>query len=87
MAKPRNKAIELVQYVGLSTAAMLVCSFSVDANLQAARGLGNFMPYRFDRKHRDRAMENLRHAYPEMPDAKRALLARRSMQHLHDAGR
>jgi Kdo2-lipid IVA lauroyltransferase/acyltransferase len=81
MAKPRNKAIDLVQYVGLRTAAMLVCSFSVNLNLQAARSLGNFM-YRFDRKHRDRAMENLRHAYPEMPEVKRALLARRSMQHL-----
>ena len=81
MAKPRNKAIDLLQYVGLRTAAMLICSFSVNANLQAARSLGNFM-YRFDRKHRDRAMENLRHAYPDMPEVKRALLARRSMQHL-----
>jgi KDO2-lipid IV(A) lauroyltransferase len=81
MAKPRNKAIDLLQYVGLRTAAMLVSSFSVNLNLQAARSLGNFM-YRFDRKHRDRAMENLRHAFPEMPDTQRALLARRSMQHL-----
>jgi Kdo2-lipid IVA lauroyltransferase/acyltransferase len=81
MAKPRNKAIDLAQYVGMRTVAMLLCSFSVGANLRAARRLGNLM-YTLDRKHRDRAMENLRHAFPEMPDTRRAVLARRSMQHL-----
>ena len=81
MAKPRNKVIDLAQYVGLRTAAMLLCSFPVGANLRAARKLGNLM-YVFDRKHRDRAMENLRRAFPEMPDDRRAALARRSMQHL-----
>ncbi len=81
MAKPRNKAIDLAQYVGMRTAAMLLGSFSVGANLAGARRLGNLM-YALDRKHRDRAMENLRHAFPEMSEARRAVLVRRSMQHL-----
>jgi KDO2-lipid IV(A) lauroyltransferase len=81
MAKPRNKAIDLVQYVGIRTAAMLLCSFPVDANLRAARKLGNLM-YAFDRKHRDRVIDNLRHAYPAMTDQRRQAIVRRSMQHL-----
>jgi KDO2-lipid IV(A) lauroyltransferase len=81
MAKPRNKAIDLAQYVGIRTAAMLLCSFSVGANLRAARKLGNLM-YAFDRKHRNRVIDNLRHAYPAMSDQRRHAIVRRSMQHL-----
>jgi len=81
MAKPRNKAIDLAQYVGLRTVAMLLSSFSVGVNLRAARRLGNLM-YAFDRKHRDRVTDNLRHAFPGMADHKRQVLVRRCMQHL-----
>jgi KDO2-lipid IV(A) lauroyltransferase len=81
MAKPRNKLIDLSQYVGLRVVNMLLHSFPVDANLRTAKLLGDFM-YTFDRKHRDRAMGNLRRSFPDMPDRQRELLARRSMQQL-----
>jgi KDO2-lipid IV(A) lauroyltransferase len=81
MGKPRNKLIDLSQYVGLRVVNMLLHSFPVDANLRTAKLLGDFM-YTFDRKHRDRAMGNLRRSFPDMPDRQRELLARRSMQQL-----
>lgn len=81
MGKQRNKLIDLSQYVGLRVVSTLLHSFPVNANLRTAKLLGNFM-YTFDRKHRDRAMGNLRRSFPEMSDAHRRLLARRSMQQL-----
>jgi lauroyl/myristoyl acyltransferase len=35
-----------------------------------------------DKKHRDRAMGNLRRSFPDMPDAHLARMAKRSMQAL-----
>ena len=82
MAKaPRNKFIDMTQYLALRTVAMLLHSFPVNANLQGAKLLGSLM-YRFDRKHRARAMGNLRRSFPDMSEKKLELMARRSMQQL-----
>jgi KDO2-lipid IV(A) lauroyltransferase len=81
MAKPRNKAIDLIQYLGLRLVSMGLHSFPVDANLQTAKLLGDLM-YAVDRKHRDRALGNLRRSFPDMPETQRKLMARRSMQQL-----
>jgi KDO2-lipid IV(A) lauroyltransferase len=81
MGKPRNKLIDLAQYVGARSAATLIHSFPVGANLRVARMLGSFM-YAVDRKHRDRAMGNLRRSFPDMSERQRRFLARRSMQQL-----
>ncbi len=82
MAKAkRNKFIDLLQYLGLRTVSMLLHSFPVNSNLQTAKFLGNVM-YAVDRKHRERALGNLRRSFPDMPEARRELMARRSMQQL-----
>jgi KDO2-lipid IV(A) lauroyltransferase len=82
MAKPqRNKFIDMIQYLGLRTVSMLLHSFPVDANLRSAKLLGSAM-YTFDRKHRERALGNLRRSFPDMPEPRRKLVARRSMQQL-----
>jgi len=79
--KERNDFIDRLQYVGLRLASMCLHCWPIEVNLAWARGLGDLM-YRFDRRHRERAMGNLRRSFPEMPDKQRAHIARRSMQQL-----
>jgi KDO2-lipid IV(A) lauroyltransferase len=85
LAKPRNKLIDLSQYVGLRLVWMLVHSFPVEFGLRVASSLGSIV-YTIDRKHRDRAMGNLRRSFPEMSEKQRDKLARQSMQHLFMLG-
>jgi KDO2-lipid IV(A) lauroyltransferase len=79
--KERNDLIDRLQYVGLRVVSMLLQCFPVNANLQTAKLLGSFM-YRVDRKHRERAMHNLRRSFPEKPEAELKVIAERSMQEL-----
>ncbi len=81
MAKPRNKFIDLVQYVGLRLVNMGLQGFPVGANLRTAKLLGSFM-YAVDRRHRERALANLSRSFPDMTDRQRRALAKRSMQQL-----
>jgi KDO2-lipid IV(A) lauroyltransferase len=79
--RPRNKFLDYLQYIGLRTVSMLLHSFPVDDNLRTARWLGDAM-FAVDRKHRDRALGNLRRSFPDMPEPVRRRVARRSMQQL-----
>jgi KDO2-lipid IV(A) lauroyltransferase len=79
--KERNDLIDRLQYVGLRLVSMAMHSWPVNLNMQVAQLLGNCM-YFIDRKHRERAMANLRRSFPEMPERQRKDLARRSMQQL-----
>ena len=79
--KPRNKLIDYGQYLGIRVVSMLLHSFPVNDNLETARFIGSLM-YAVDRKHRDRALGNLRRSFPLMPEARRRIMARRSMQQL-----
>jgi Kdo2-lipid IVA lauroyltransferase/acyltransferase len=81
MAKPRNDLLDRLQYVGLRLVSMWMHIWPIELNYAAARVLGEFM-YVFDKRHRDRAVGNLRRSFPEMPDRKVHRLARRSMQQL-----
>jgi len=82
MAKSkRYDLIDRLQYLGLRAVSMLLHSFPVNANLQSAKWLANIV-YAVDRKHRERALGNLRRSFPDMPEAQRQLMARRSMQQL-----
>src|SRR4051812_4947494 len=81
MAKPRNDLLDYLQYIALRVVSMAVHSWGVNVSLALARGVGTFM-YFVDKKHRDRAMANLRFSFPEMPEAKRRIVARHSMQAL-----
>jgi KDO2-lipid IV(A) lauroyltransferase len=85
MAKPRNDLVDRLQYLALRVVSMILHSFPVDANLQTAKLIGTLM-YRFDRKHRERALANLRRSFPEMSGAQRERLALRSHQDLVKLG-
>jgi KDO2-lipid IV(A) lauroyltransferase len=80
MAKPdRNKYVDFLQYIALRTAAMLLHSFPVEANLGLARLLGG-VAFRIDKKHRERAMGNLRFSFPDLTEAQREDIGRQSLQ-------
>jgi len=82
MAKAkRNKLIDLSQYLALRMAVMVMHAFPIEANLKLAKFLGG-MVYFIDRKHRERALGNLRRSFPDMPEADRAVMARQSLQHI-----
>lgn len=81
MAKERNDLIDRLQYIGLRLVTMGLHCFAVDRNLRTAKMLGNFI-YTVDRKHRERALANIRRSFPHMSEQQCQDLARRSMQQL-----
>jgi KDO2-lipid IV(A) lauroyltransferase len=81
MAKERNPIVDWAQYLGVRAVSMLLQCWPVNANLRTAKLLGDVM-YRVDRKHRERAIANLRRSFPELSDRQHRTLARRSMQEL-----
>jgi KDO2-lipid IV(A) lauroyltransferase len=81
MAKPRNELIDRLQYIGARLAAMTVHSWPIALDLRVADMIGSIL-YRADRKHRDRAIGNLRRSFPDMPQRRIAQLAEQSMQHM-----
>jgi KDO2-lipid IV(A) lauroyltransferase len=81
MARPRNKLIDLLTYLGVRTAAMFLHMFSIETNYRTARRVGDLL-YRVDRKHREIAERHLRLSFPEWPDVKVRRVARRSMRGL-----
>ena len=81
MAKDRIDWIDRLQYLGLRLVTMGLHCFSVERNLRTAKLLGNFM-YAVDRKHRERALANIRRSFPDMSEDQRKDLARRSMRQL-----
>jgi KDO2-lipid IV(A) lauroyltransferase len=68
-------------YIALRVVSAALQSFPVNANLQTAKLIGSLM-YAVDKKHRDRAMANLRRSFPEFSERQRRTLARRSMQQM-----
>lgn len=85
MAKPRNDFLDRLQYLGLRLVSMMLHCWPVEWNLAGARLLGEAM-YRFDRKHRERALGNLCRSFPNMPAGHREELARESMRTLFMLG-
>jgi KDO2-lipid IV(A) lauroyltransferase len=84
MAKPRHfytPAVHFAGYIGMRVAAMFMHSFPIQANLRFARRLGDFA-FLVDRKHRERALANLKRSFPNLPEAQRREMARQSMQEL-----
>ena len=79
MAKERNDLIDRLQYLGMRLLSTLMHCFPIERNLLLAKRLGTLL-YRFDRKHRERALANLRRSFPNMSPAEHENLARRSMQ-------
>ena len=81
MAKPRNDFLDRLTYIVLRLVAMALHCFDVNLNLQTAKLIGSIM-YAIDRKHRERALGNLRRSFPQLPQRRLEDLARRSMQQL-----
>src|SRR5436853_300314 len=79
--KERNDFVDRLLYVALRLVAAALHCFPVDTNLRTAKFIGSLL-YRFDRRHRERAMGNLRRSFPEMTERRRARTAERSMQSL-----
>ena len=59
--------VNLSQYFGARFTAMMLGLFPVNANLRSARAVGSML-YAIDRKHRRRALENLRASFPEQSE-------------------
>jgi KDO2-lipid IV(A) lauroyltransferase len=69
------------QYVALRAVEMLLQCFPIEDNLKAASLVGDLL-YLLDRRHRQRALENLRASFPEKSDAELRRIARKSCEHL-----
>jgi KDO2-lipid IV(A) lauroyltransferase len=68
-------------YVAARLVSVAMHAFPVNTNLQTAKFFGSCL-FAIDRRHRERALANLRRSFPEMPERQRARLARRSMQQM-----
>jgi KDO2-lipid IV(A) lauroyltransferase len=76
-----QKLVWWLQYVALRAVEMLLQCFPIEDNLKAASLVGDLM-YFLDRKHRERALENLRASFPAASDAELRRIARKSCEHL-----
>jgi KDO2-lipid IV(A) lauroyltransferase len=76
-----QKAAWLLQYAALRLVELLMQCFPIDANLATARLAGDLL-YWFDKKHRDRALENLRASFPGASEKTLRRIARQSCEHL-----
>ena len=74
-----------LQYVALRVVEMLLQCFPIEDNLKAASLVGDLL-YLLDRRHRERALENLRASFPEKSDAQIRRIARQSCEHLIRVG-
>jgi len=79
--KTRNDLLDYLLYVALRFVAMILHCFPVNANLRTAKWIGAMM-YRIDRKHRDRALGNLRRSFPDIPEPRLRIIARQSMEQM-----
>ncbi len=85
MAKPRNKLLDLLSYIGVRLFAMFVHMFTWETNYRAARLIGNLL-YRFDKRHRNRALVHLRKSFPGWSEEKYHRVAKASMRNLMYVG-
>jgi len=79
--KPRSDLVDRLVYLALRLVSAALHCFPINTNLQTAKFLGDCL-YFFDRKHRQRALGNLRRSFPDMPQAQLERIARRSMQEI-----
>jgi KDO2-lipid IV(A) lauroyltransferase len=88
--KKRNRFVDCIQYIAFRLVAMVMHMFPIETNLRTARLLGLV----WHRSHkipilrgilgrgRGRALENLRHAFPEWNESRCDDVALKSMQHV-----
>ena len=81
MARPRNKLVDYLQYLGLRVFAMFMHMFDVRTNYRTARWIAELL-WRFDRRHRRIACGHLRLSFPDWPEKRIRRAARKSMHHM-----
>jgi len=81
MATWPQKLIWLLQYAALRLVETALQCFPIETNLRTARWAGDLL-YWLDRKHRERALGNLRASFPGAPEKVLRRIARRSCEHL-----
>ena len=81
MAKPRNKFRDYLAYLGLRLFTMFVHMFDWEANYRSARCIGNLL-YKFDKRHRRRALQHLRLSFPDWSEEKYHDIAKASMRNM-----
>lgn len=81
MPKARNKYADYLVYLAVRTAEAILRVFDVRALYGLCAVLGDLM-FRFDRRHRHRAMEHLRRSFPHLAPAQVERAARLSMRNL-----
>ncbi len=79
MPKERSKFRYYLTYLALRVVTMTVQSWPIEVGLWIAGACGDVM-YVIDRKHRDRALHNLRLSLPELSEARLRDIARRSFR-------
>jgi Kdo2-lipid IVA lauroyltransferase/acyltransferase len=80
-----SSIIHRAQYLALRLGAMFLNIFDIEDNLAGARGVGSLL-YRLDRRHRRRAVQNLRRSFPQLSDAEVFGIAENSMRHFLQLG-
>src|SRR6187455_1343111 len=79
--KPRSDFLDRLVYLALRVVNMAVHSWGIGVASELAKFVGATM-FAIDKKHRDRAMGNLRRSFPDAPERQLRRLALRSMQAL-----
>ncbi|HAU37918.1 MAG TPA: lipid A biosynthesis acyltransferase [Phycisphaerales bacterium] len=85
MARERNKVLDYAVYLAMRLVESLVRVLPLDAAYAVARFAGDMM-FRFDRRHTDRALENLRHSFGHWSEDRRRQVARLSLRNLFYLG-
>lgn len=81
MAPPRNAAIAWSQYLAARAAETTLTTGGVDGRLRLARLIGRGL-FRGLSKHRHRALEHVKQAYPDWDKRRRTRLATAAFEHL-----
>ncbi len=81
MAKPRNRVLDYLAYIGLRLFAMFVHMQPWTRIYKTATIIGNLI-YKYDKRHRHRAIEHLRRSFPDWPEAKLHKVVQASMRNL-----
>jgi KDO2-lipid IV(A) lauroyltransferase len=80
MAKPRSHALDFLVYAVVRVAVCIVQALPPSLAWRLADALA-WLAYRVDRRHREVAADNLRHAFPEMDEPAIDRLVRASYRH------
>ncbi len=81
VARPRNKIVDYLQYLGVRLFAAFMHMSNVKANYRTARWLGELM-WRLDRRHRRIACGHVRLSFPDWDEQRVQRVARKSVHNL-----